>query len=203
MNEGKRRCDWASRGGALELRYHDEEWGVPTHEDNRLFELLVLEGAQAGLSWSTILRKRESYRTAFHGFDPAKVALYDERKVRDLLADAGIVRNELKVRSAIQNAKACLGVQKGFGSFGSYVWGFVKNRQRINGWRTLDELPSSSVESIAMSRDMLSRGFRFVGPTICYAFMQAGGLVNDHLSYCFRYRALSRNSGARVRHSGT
>jgi DNA-3-methyladenine glycosylase I len=186
----KRRCDWAAREGSLEMSYHDEEWGVPLHEDTKLFELLVLEGAQAGLSWSTILRKRENYRRAFDHFDPRKVARYDEQKVNDLLCDAGIVRNRLKVRSAIQNARACLDVQRQFGTFDFYVWGFVGGSPKINRLRTLAELPASSDESKAMSKDMAARGFRFVGPTVCYAFLQATGMVNDHLSYCFRYREL-------------
>lgn len=191
MSEKRRRCEWATLGDSLYVTYHDEEWGVPLHDDRKLFELLILEGAQAGLSWSTILKKRENYRRAFDNFDPRKVALYDERKVGSLLSDAGIIRNELKVRSAIRNAKAYVEVQKEFGSFDSYVWSFVENsKPRMNRWRTLKEIPSTSKESQAMSRDLVSRGFRFVGPTICYAHMQATGMVNDHVVYCFRHREL-------------
>ncbi len=191
----KRRCEWASAGDPLYTSYHDEEWGVPLHDDTRLFEFLVLEGAQAGLSWSTILRKRENYRKAFDGFDPRQVAQYDESKVRSLLADAGIIRNELKIRSAIRNAKASIQVQDEFGSLGKYMWSFVGGSPKINEWRSLEELPPSSDESVAMSKDLLKRGFRFVGPTICYAHMQACGMVNDHVVYCFRYGEL----GGRVR----
>jgi DNA-3-methyladenine glycosylase I len=174
----------------LYTSYHDREWGVPVHDDRKLFEFLVLEGAQAGLSWSTILRKRENYRKAFDDFDPAKVALYDERKVKSLLADEGIVRNELKVRSAIRNANACLKVQEEFGSLDGYMWDFVGGSPRVNRWRSLKEIPPSSAESVAMSKDLVKRDFRFVGPTICYAHMQATGMVNDHVVYCFRYSEL-------------
>jgi len=185
-----RRCGWVPLDDPLYVSYHDEEWGVPLHDDQKLFELLVLEGAQAGLSWGTILRKRENYRRAFERFDPRKVALYDERKVRSLLADSGIVRNELKVRSAIRNAKGCLEVQREFGSFDSYLWSFVQNRPKINRWRTLSDIPPTSEEAKTMSKDLIRRGFRFVGPTICYAHMQATGMVNDHTVSCFRYKEL-------------
>jgi DNA-3-methyladenine glycosylase I len=194
----KKRCEWATPEDPLYTSYHDEEWGVPLHDDRRLFEFLILEGAQAGLSWRTILRKRENYRRAFDGFDPRKVALYDERKVKSLLADGGIVRNELKVRSAIRNAKACLEVQNEFGSLDEYMWGFVGGRPKVNGWRSLEEVPPSSAESVAMSKDLLKRGFRFVGPTICYAHMQASGMVNDHVVYCFRYGELGGRTRLRV-----
>lgn len=188
----KTRCEWASIGDPMLLAYHDKEWGVPVHDDRLLFEFLVLEGAQAGLSWTTILKKRENYRNAFDGFDPVRVARYDEAKVERLLSDPGIVRNSLKVRSAVQNAKSCLRVRKEFGSFDSYLWRFVRGRPIVNGWKTLTEVPASTTESTAMSKDLLSRGFRFVGPTICYAHMQATGMVNDHVTRCFRYRELLR-----------
>ena len=179
------RCAWAKT--ALGIQYHDLEWGVPQHDDRVLFEFLVLEGAQAGLSWSTILDKRHNYRRAFGNFDPRKVARYDARKVRKLLGDLGIVRNRLKVAAAIQNAKAFLAVQKELGNFDAYIWRFVGGRSRRNAWKTLKEIPAQTPESETMSKDLLRRGFKFVGPTICYAFMQAVGLVNDHLVACFRY----------------
>ena len=183
------RCAWAQ--GALDIVYHDTEWGVPEHDDRMLFELLILEGAQAGLSWSTILKKRESYRAAFDGFDAGKIAKYDDRKVAALLADAGIVRNRLKVASAIGNARAFLAVQKEWGSFDRYVWGFVGGVPRQNGWTTRAQLPAKTAESDALSRDLLRRGFKFVGSTICYAFMQAVGMVNDHTTDCFRHAPLA------------
>lgn len=182
------RCGWAST--PLSIAYHDQEWGVPVHDDRTLFEMLVLEGAQAGLSWLTILAKREAYRAAFDFFDPELVARYDDRKVVQLLANPGIVRNRQKIEAAIQNARAFLAVQKEFGSFDAYVWRFVDGRPKRNAWRRLEELPSSTPESEALSQDLRRRGFRFVGPTICYAFMQAVGMVNDHLVDCFRYREL-------------
>ena len=165
---------------------------MPVHDDRVLFEFLVLEGAQAGLSWGTILRKRENFRRAFDGFDPGKVAGFGKKKVEQLLGDPGIIRNRLKVESAIKNAKAFMDVQKEFGSFDSYVWGFVGGKAKVNRWRTLREIPATTPESEAMSRDLLKRGFRFVGPTICYAHMQATGMVNDHIIGCFRYRELAR-----------
>jgi DNA-3-methyladenine glycosylase I len=180
-----KRCPWASND--LAIRYHDEEWGVPVHDDRRWFEFLVLEGAQAGLSWDTILKKRERYRTVFNHFDPAVVALYDQRKVASLLADPGIVRNRLKVASAIQNARAFLKVQEEFGSFDAYIWRFVDGRALKNTWRTHKEVPARSSESDTMSKELKRRGFNFVGSTICYAFMQATGMVNDHLIECFRH----------------
>jgi DNA-3-methyladenine glycosylase I len=179
------RCAWAKR--PLDIQYHDQEWGVPQHDDRVLFEFLVLEGAQAGLSWSTILDKRPNYRSAFDNFDARKVARYDAHKVAKLLADPGIVRNRLKIAAAIQNAKSFLAVQKEFGTFDTYIWRFVGGRPRRNAWQTLTELPARTSESDAMSKDLLRRGFKFVGPTICYAFMQAIGMVNDHLATCFRY----------------
>ena len=170
--------------------YHDREWGVPLHDDRLLLEFLVLEGAQAGLSWYTILRKRENYRRAFEGFDPKRVAGYDQRRVRRLLADPGIVRNRLKVNSAVQNAKAFVKVQEEFGSFDEYVWRFVGGRPKNNRWRTLEDIPAVTPEAQAMSKDLMARGFRFVGPTICYAHMQATGMVNDHITGCFRYKEI-------------
>jgi DNA-3-methyladenine glycosylase I len=179
------RCPWAKR--TLDIQYHDQEWGVPRHDDRILFEFLILEGAQAGLSWSTILDKRHNYRRAFDKFNPSKVSRYDARKTRKLLADPGIVRNRLKIAAAIRNAKAFLAVQKEFGSFDAYLWRFVGGQPRRNAWQTLKEIPARTPESDAMSKDLLRRGFKFVGPTICYAFMQAVGMVNDHLVTCFRY----------------
>ena len=184
------RCPWAG-SDPLYLRYHDEEWGVPVHDDRHFFEMLVLEGAQAGLAWITILRKREGYRAAFDGFDPAVVAGYDDRRVEALLGNPAIIRNRLKVQSAVGNARAFLRVQDEHGSFDRYVWRFVDGRPRQNRWRTMDEVPAETPESRAMSRDLKGRGFRFVGPTICYAFMQATGLVNDHLVDCFRREPLA------------
>ena len=182
------RCPWART--PLGIQYHDREWGVPQHDDRVLFEFLVLEGAQAGLSWSTILEKRRNYRRAFDYFDARKVARYNARKVRSLFADAGIVRNRLKIAAAIRNAQAFLAVQKGFGSFDNYIWGFVGGRPICNTWRTLSQVPARTPQAVAMSKDLLARGFKFVGPTICYAFMQAVGMVNDHLVGCFRHAEL-------------
>jgi len=179
------RCAWAKR--PLDILYHDQEWGVPQHDDRVLFEFLILEGAQAGLSWSTILEKRDDYRRAFDRFSVRKVARYDARKTRKLLADPGIVRNRLKIAAAIQNAKAFLAVQQEFGSFDAYIWRFVAGRPIENARQTLKEIPAQTAESEAMSKDLLRRGFKFVGPTICYAFMQAIGMVNDHVISCFRY----------------
>jgi DNA-3-methyladenine glycosylase I len=184
------RCGWARN--ELAIRYHDEEWGVPVHDDLRWFEFLTLEGAQAGLSWDTILRKRENYRKAFAGFNPARVAKFNERKVASLLADAGIVRNRLKINSTIANAKVFVAIQKEFSSFDKYIWGIVGGRPRINAWRSLKQIPARTVESDAMSKQLIGRGFRFVGSTICYAMMQATGMVNDHLVDCARYKAVSR-----------
>ena len=179
------RCEWAKT--ELSIAYHDKEWGVPLHDDRALFEFLILEGAQAGLSWETILKKRENYRVAFDGFDPAAVAEYDQRKVDELLANPGIVRNRRKIAAAVRNAQAFLAVQEEFGSFDAYVWRFVGGRPRKNAWRTLQEIPTQTPESVALSKDLSRRGFSFVGPTICYAFMQAVGMVNDHVVHCFRY----------------
>jgi len=180
------RCAWAQ--GELYEAYHDREWGVPSHDDRHLFEMLILEGAQAGLSWITILKKRENYRRAFDNFDARKVARYDARKIRKLLADPGIVRNRLKVAAAVQNARAFLAVQKEFGSFDRYLWQFVGGSPIQNHRKSLKDIPPRTREADAMSKDLLKRGFKFVGPTICYAFMQAVGMVNDHTTDCFRYR---------------
>ena len=178
------RCSWASN--ELSIRYHDEEWGVPAHDDRKLFEFLILEGAQAGLSWDTILRKRENYRAAFDDFNPERVAAYDRRKMQALLRDPGIVRNRLKLASAAQNARAFLKVQGEFGSFDRYIWQFVGGKPKVNAWRFSRQVPASTPQSDAMSKDLKKRGFTFVGTTICYAFMQAVGMVNDHLIGCFR-----------------
>ncbi|HTW21975.1 MAG TPA: DNA-3-methyladenine glycosylase I [Candidatus Baltobacteraceae bacterium] len=183
-----RRCRWAQ--SPLMIEYHDAEWGVPLHDDRALFEFLILEGAQAGLSWETILRKRENYRRAFDGFDPAKIARYGQRKVRALLADPGIVRNRLKVAATIANAKLFLEVQKEYGSFDRYIWQFVGGKPRQNAWRS-DHRPARTPESDAMSKALRKRGFRFVGSTICYAFMQATGMVDDHALDCFRRTGIS------------
>ncbi|MGD0425556.1 MAG: DNA-3-methyladenine glycosylase I [Candidatus Acidiferrales bacterium] len=184
----QRRCHWAR--SPLMVEYHDREWGKPVHDDRVLFEFLILEGAQAGLSWETILNKRENYRGAFDGFDAEKIARYDKRKVRSLLADAGIVRNRLKIAATISNAAAFLEVQREFGSFDRYVWQFVGGRPQRNKWATSRKIPARTEESDAFSKDLKRRGFRFVGTTICYAFMQATGMVNDHARDCFRYKAV-------------
>ncbi|HLY16510.1 MAG TPA: DNA-3-methyladenine glycosylase I [Bryobacteraceae bacterium] len=183
------RCAWARN--EFSIPYHDQEWGVPVHDDRLLFEFLVLEGAQAGLSWDTILRKRARYREVFDNFDPALVARYGKRKVNALLKDAGIVRNRLKIAAAVGNAQAFLKVAHECGSFDAYIWRFTGGRPRVNAWSTLQQLPARTAESDAMSKDLQRREFRFVGPTICYAFMQAVGMVNDHAVDCFRYRELS------------
>ena len=185
------RCGWARN--ELAIRYHDEEWGVPVHDDRLWFEFITLEGAQAGLSWDTILRKREAYRHAFKQFEPQRVAKFGDREVTRLLADVGIVRNRLKINSTIGNAKAFITVQKEFGSFDDYIWRFVGGRPRINKWRALKQVPARTVESDAMSKELIGRGFKFVGSTICYAMMQATGMVNDHLVDCARYKAVTRS----------
>ncbi|HEX7955260.1 MAG TPA: DNA-3-methyladenine glycosylase I [Burkholderiales bacterium] len=183
-----RRCRWADNGDALYAAYHDEEWGVPQHDDRVLFEFLILEGAQAGLSWSTILNKRENYRKAFSGFDARKIARYDAAKMRRLLQDAGIVRNRLKIAAAVANARAFIEVQREFGSFDAYVWQFVGGKPRRNAWTSPRQVPASTAESDALSKDLKRRGFKFVGSTIMYAFMQATGMVNDHTTDCFRWK---------------
>ncbi|MEO6590556.1 MAG: DNA-3-methyladenine glycosylase I [Pyrinomonadaceae bacterium] len=190
MQAEKNRCDWAKND--LSIKYHDEEWGVPAHDDQKLFEFLILEGAQAGLSWDTILRKRENYRAAFDGFDYKKIAVYDEKKQADLLQNEGIVRNRLKIKSAIRNANAFLKIQKEFGSFDKYIWNFVGGKTVVNIWKNLSEVPASTIISDAMSKDLKKHSFNFVGSTIMYAFMQACGLVNDHLVSCFCYGKIEK-----------
>ena len=197
-----KRCGWPRLSNPLYLKYHDEEWGVPLHDERRLFEMLVLEGAQAGLSWETILNKRENFRKAFDGFDPEKVALYGEARIRRLLRDAGIIRNRLKIRAAVANAHAFLEVRREFGSFDRYIWSFVGGSPVQNHWKTLKQVPAKTAESDTMSKDLKQRGFKFVGSTICYAFMQAVGMVNDHTTECFRHRlAGAPRIGTRARRS--
>jgi DNA-3-methyladenine glycosylase I len=186
------RCPWPKND--LATCYHDEEWGVPVHDDRKWYEFIVLDGAQAGLSWDTILKKRENYRRAFDGFDPARVARYDKRKIERLLADPGIIRNRLKVESAVKNARAFLAVQDEFDSFDEYIWRFVDGAPKINRFRTHEQIPARTPISDAMSKELKSRGFNFVGSTICYAFMQAAGMVNDHLVDCFRHAQVSRSA---------
>jgi len=185
------RCPWAKN--ALNIPYHDEEWGVPLHDDRKLFELLILEGAQAGLSWDTVLQKRARYREVFDRFDPQKVARYDGRKVRTLLKDPGIIRNRLKINATIGNAQAFLQLQEEFGSFDGYIWQFVGGQVKQNAWKSHKQIPAQTAESDVMSKDLKKRGFRFVGSTICYAFMQATGMVNDHVVSCFRHSAVQDN----------
>ena len=189
--DGRRRCEWSISNNPLYLAYHDEEWGVPSHDDRDLYEMLVLEGAQAGLSWSTILNKREGYRRAFAGFDPEAVARFGAADVERLLEDAGIVRNRLKVESAVTNAQRVLEVQESEGSLAGYLWSFVGGRPIVGKFTEVAEIPAETDESRAMSKDLKRRGFRFVGPTICYAFMQSTGMVLDHVKSCFRYRELT------------
>jgi DNA-3-methyladenine glycosylase I len=184
----KKRCAWARLGNPLYLKYHDEEWGVPLREDRQLFEMLVLEGAQAGLSWETILNKRENFRRAFDGFDPERVARYRGKKLSELLRNAGIIRNRMKIRAAVANAKAYGKIRREFGSFDRYIWSFVGGKPIQNRWKTLKRVPAKTAESDAMSKDLKRRGFKFVGSTICYAFMQAVGMVNDHTTDCFRHK---------------
>ena len=182
------RCWWATK--EINIPYHDEEWGVPLHDDRALFELLILEGAQAGLSWDTVLMKRPRYREVFDRFDADKIARYDKKKVRELLEDAGIIRNRMKIAATIGNAQAFLNVREEFRSFDAYIWRFVGGQPKVNAWKTRARVPAKTAESDAMSKDLQKRGFRFVGSTICYAFMQATGMVNDHLVACFRYKEL-------------
>jgi DNA-3-methyladenine glycosylase I len=188
-----KRCEWANRS-ELEQFYHDEEWGVPSHDDRSLFEFLILEGAQAGLSWSTILRKREGYREAFEHFDARKISRYSDKDVSRLLANGEIIRNKLKIHAAITNARAFLGVREEFGTFDTYIWQFVNGRPLQNSWKRMKDIPPSTPQSEAMSKDLQKRGFKFVGPTICYAFMQAVGMVNDHLVDCFRHEKLKNQA---------
>lgn len=186
----KPRCEWATNGSQTDIEYHDNEWGVPVHNDKRLFEFLVLESAQAGLSWSIILKKREGYRRAFDDFDANKVANYDQRRIQELLANPSVIRNKLKIQSAITNARAFLKLQEEFGSFDSYLWNFVDGRPKQNRWKSWMEIPSRTEISDILSKDLKRRGFFFVGSTICYSTMQAVGMVNDHTVYCFRYKDL-------------
>ena len=188
-----KRCEWANKSD-LERAYHDTQWGVPVHDDKTLFEFLILEGAQAGLSWSTILKKKDGYRKAFDNFDAKKISAYSENKIAELLNNPEIIRNRLKINSAIKNAKAFLAVQKKFGSFDSYIWQFVDRKPIRNAWKKLAEIPAKTPESEAMSKDMKKKGFSFVGPTICYAFMQAVGMVNDHIIDCFRYNVINQHN---------
>ena len=185
------RCNW-STSDPLYINYHDREWGVPVHDDRLLFEFLILEGAQAGLSWITILRKRESYRKAFDNFNPEKVAKYSAKRVEKLLKNEGIIRNRLKINAAVRNAKSFLEIQKEFGSFDEYIWQFVNGKPKINRWKNLKDVPARTSESDLMSQDLKKRGFKFAGSTICYAFMQATGMVNDHTTDCFRYNELKK-----------
>jgi DNA-3-methyladenine glycosylase I len=188
----QKRCSWVNVDNALLLEYHDREWGVPNHDDRKHFEFLILEAAQAGLNWSIVLKKREGYRRAFSQFDPEKVARYSKAKINKLVADPAIIRNRLKIESAVTNAHALLKVQEEFGSFDKYCWRFVGGKPRQNSWKTLRQVPPTTPESDALSRDLKQRGFKFVGPTVIYAHMQAVGMVNDHLVDCFRYRTIKR-----------
>lgn len=192
MNDKKTRCPWCL-GHPLMIEYHDTEWGVPLHDDRKLYEFLVLDAAQAGLSWRTVLLKRENYQMAFHGFDAKRIARYTQKDVARLLNNPGIIRNKLKINSAIVNARSFLAVQEEFGSFDRFIWQFVGSKPIVNHFRTLTDLPAKTKESDAMSKDMIDRGFKFVGSTICYAFMQAAGMVNDHLVDCFRYRQVQKS----------
>jgi DNA-3-methyladenine glycosylase I len=190
-NMQKKRCEWVT-DDLIYIQYHDTEWGVEVHDDIKFFEALILDGAQAGLSWLTILKRRENYRMVFDGFDPGKVARYSREKINRLLQDKGIIRNRLKIESAVRNAGTFLGIQDEFGSFDNYIWRFVSGKPIINKWKQLSQLPAVSTQSVAMSKDLKKRGFSFVGPTICYAFMQAVGMVNDHTMDCFRYGELQK-----------
>ena len=189
----KKRCTWASVDAPLLLQYHDGEWGVPVHNDRKHFEVLVLSGAQAGLSWSLVLKKREGYRRAFDEFDPAKVARYSERRIQSLTSDPEIIRNRMKIQAAVHNARAFLTIREEFGDFDSYSWRFVGGQPKLNHWKTTRQVPATTPESEAFSKDLKHRGFSFVGPTVVYAYMQAVGMVNDHLVDCFRYRELRRS----------
>jgi DNA-3-methyladenine glycosylase I len=192
MAAAKRRCEWVNPDDPLMVDYHDREWGAPVHDDRKHFEFLVLEGAQAGLSWATILKRREGYRRAFSDFDPAKVARYTEKRIETLLRDASIIRNRAKIAAAVRNARQFLAIQGEFGSFDAYCWRFVDGRPKLNRWTTIKQVPPTSAESDAFSKDLKARGFSFVGSTIIYAHMQAVGMVNDHLIGCFRYREVQR-----------
>ena len=192
-----KRCSWVDMDDPLLIEYHDREWGVPVHSDRKHFEVLVLSGAQAGLNWSLVLKKREGYRRAFDGFDPEKVARYSEREVRTLLADPQIIRNRMKIEAAVRNARAVLKIQEEFGGFDSYCWRFVGGTSILGRWKATRQIPATSPESEALSKDLKQRGFSFVGPTVGYAYMQAAGLVNDHLVSCFRYQEILSDQGAR------
>ncbi|MCI0455194.1 MAG: DNA-3-methyladenine glycosylase I [Candidatus Dadabacteria bacterium] len=192
----KQSCSWPTKS-PLMIEYHDKEWGEPVHDDRKLFELLVLEGAQAGLNWETVLKKRENYRKAFHNFDPAKIACYTEKDIKRLLGDPGIIRNRLKIEAAVTNANKFLKIQDEFGSFDKYIWQFVGGKTIYNKLKSLSELQATTKESDGMSKDLKKRGFKFVGSTICYAFMQAVGMVNDHVVNCFRYKELNRSDSGR------
>lgn len=191
MPKTKTSCTWPS-GNPLMIEYHDKEWGVPLHNDRKLFEYMILDAFQAGLSWNTIINKRKNFRKAFDNFDPIKISKYNERKIKALLKDAGIIRNNLKIRAAVKNAKAYLKVKKEFGTFDKYIWQFTGGKTIHNKWKTLKELPAKTKESDAMSKDLINRGFKFVGSTICYAFMQAAGMVNDHMVSCWRYKEIRK-----------
>jgi len=194
----KKRCGWAGESNPLMLKYHDREWGVPVHDDSKLFEFLVLEGAQAGLSWSIVLNKREGYRRAFSGFDPNAVARYTDKRVQKLLLDPGIIRNRLKIEAPVRNARAFLAIQEEFGSFDAYSWRFVGGQAKLNRWGVINQVPATSTESDAFSKDLKGRGFSFVGSTVIYAYMQAVGMVNDHLVECFRYKEVAKRVRLRV-----
>lgn len=188
----KKRCKWATNVEDIYIKYHDEEWGIPVHDDSHWFELLTLDGAQAGLSWITVLKKRENYRKSFDGFDPEKIAEYGDMKLQELLNNEGLIRNKLKIRSVVTNAQAFLRIQDEFGSFDNYIWRFTGGKTIINNWKKFEDVPASTIESEKMSKDLKKRGFKFVGPTICYAVMQASGMVNDHTIDCFRYEECNR-----------
>lgn len=192
MVNNRQRCGWVPENDAQYLQYHDVEWGVPLHDDLKLFEMLILEGQQAGLSWRTILYKRQNFRKAFDYFDPERIAVYDESKIESLMSDPTIIRNRLKINSVIQNAKSFLAVKMEFGTFNSYIWKFVGDKPVLNRWENHDEIPSNTIISDEMSRNLAERGFKFTGTTICYSFMQAVGMVNDHVTSCFRYGEISR-----------
>jgi DNA-3-methyladenine glycosylase I len=192
----RKRCSWVNAEDPLLVKYHDHEWGVPAHHDNKHFEILVLSGAQAGLNWSLVLKKREGYRRAFDKFDPEKVARYTEKRIQGLIANPEIIRNRMKIEGAVQNARAVLKIQEKFGDFNSYCWQFVGGRPKQSRWKTIGQIPATSPESEAFSKDLKQRGFSFVGPTVIYAYMQAAGLVNDHLADCFRYREIQREGAA-------
>ena len=198
-----KRCSWVSVDGPLLLRYHDREWGVPIHSDRKHFEVLVLSGAQAGLNWSLVLKKREGYRRAFDKFDPEKVARYSERKIESLASDVEIIRNRMKIQAAVRNARAFLKIQEEFGDFDSYCWRFVGGRPKLNQWKATRQIPATSPESAAFSEDLNHRGFSFVGPTVVYAYMQAVGMVNDHLVDCFRYREIRQENAIESRTTRT